>query len=102
MLKRESLAYGGRAGVSGGRREDGFKPAFLDRETGVVYLSHHPDGHLASCHMLDGPPDEVVSVRYANGYVSKTKKTLISGFLKGCTFYTRQEAEEIVDANRHE
>jgi hypothetical protein len=102
MLKRENRAYGGSAGVSERCREDCFRPAFLDQETGTVYLSRYPDGQVASVHMLDGLPDKVVTARYANGNVSKAKNTLISGFLKDCTFYTRQEAAAIVDANRRE
>jgi hypothetical protein len=102
MLKRENRAYGGGPGVSDGCREHDFKPAFLDQETGMVYLSRHPDGHVSSLHMLDGLPDEVVTARYANGTVSKAKNTLISGFLTGCTFYTRQEAAAIIKAKRHE
>jgi hypothetical protein len=102
MLKRENRAYGGSSGVSDGCREGCFRPAFLDQETGTVYLSRHPDGNVATFHMLDGLPDEVVAARYANGNVSKAKNTLISGFLKGCTFYTRQEAAAVVDANGRE
>jgi len=102
VLKRENRVYGGTSGVSDGCRQGCFKPAFLDQETGLVYLSRHPDGHVSTVHMLDGLPDEVVAARYANGNVSKAKNTLISGFLKGCAFYTRQEAAGIADDNRRE
>lgn len=102
MLEQENRAYGGSSGVSDGCREGCFKPAFLDQETGTVYLSCHPDGYVATFHTLDGLPDEVVTARHANGNVAKAKNTLISGFLKDCTFYTRQEAAAIVDANRRE
>ena len=102
MLKQENRAYGGSSGVSDGCREGCFRPAFLDQDTGTVYLSRFPDGYVATFHTLDGLPDEVVTARYANGNVAKAKNTLISGFLKDCTFYTRQEAAAIVDANRRE
>jgi hypothetical protein len=102
MLKRENRVYGGSPGVSDGCREGCFKPAFLDQETGTVYVSRHPNGHVATFHTLDGLPDEVVTARYANGNVSKAKHTLVSGFLKDCIFYTRQEAAAIVDTNRRE
>jgi hypothetical protein len=101
-LKRENRAYRGSAGVSEGCREGCFRPAFRDQETGIIYLSRHPNGHVATIHTLDGLPDEVVAARYANGEVAKAKNTLISGFLKSGTFYTRQEVAAIVDAKWRE
>jgi hypothetical protein len=101
-LQRENRVYGRSSGVSDGCRESCFKPAFLDQETGMVYLARHSDGRLSTVHTLDGLPDEVVIARYANGNVWKAKNTLISGFLKDCTFYTRQEAAAVVDANGRE
>jgi len=92
MLRRENRAYRGSDGVSEGCREGCFRPAFRDQETGTVYLSRFPNGHVAPIHTLEGLPEEVVSARYANGTVAKAKNTLISGFLKGGAFYTRQEA----------
>jgi hypothetical protein len=65
-------------------------------------LSRYPDGHAAPVHTLEGLPDEVVAARDANGKVVKTKNTLISGFLKGNTFYTRQQAAAKVDAKWRE
>ncbi len=102
ILKRENRAYCGSAGVSEGWREACFRPAFPDQETGTVYLSRYPNGHVATFHTLEGLPDEVVAARYANGKVAKTKNTLISGFLKGNTFYTRQQAAAKVDAKWRE
>jgi len=100
-LKRENRTYRGSAGVSEGCREACFRPAFRDQETGMVYLSRNPNGHVAAFHTLEGLPDEVIAVRYTNGTVAKAKITLISGFLKGGTFYTRQEAADQVDARRN-
>jgi len=102
MLEWENRAYRGSAGVSEGCREACFRPAFLDRETGTVYLSRYPNGHAAPVHTLEGLPDEVIAARYANGSVAKTKNTLICGFLKGGTFYTRQQAAAKVDAKWRE
>jgi hypothetical protein len=102
ILKRENRAYCGSAGVSEGCREACFRPAFLDQETGTVYLSRYRNGHAAPVHTLEGLPDAVVAARYANGNVAKTKNTLISGFLKGNTFYTRQQAAARVDARWRE
>jgi hypothetical protein len=102
MLEWENRAYRGSAGVSEGCRNGHFRPAFLDRETGTVYLSRYPNGHAAPFHTLEGLPDEVVVARYADGSVAKTKKALIAGFLKGNTFHTRQQAADKVNAKWRE
>jgi len=100
-LKRENRTYRGSAGVSEGCREACFRPAFRDQETGMVYLSRNPNGHVAVFHTLEGLPDEVIAARYTNGKVAKAKNTLISGFLKGGTFYTRQEVADQADTSRN-
>lgn len=101
VLKRENRAYQGSAGVSEGCREACFRPAFRDQETGIVYLSRYPNGQVAVFHTLEGLPDEVIVARYTNGKVAYAKNTLISGFLKGGTFYTRQEAADQVDTRKY-
>jgi hypothetical protein len=101
VLKRENCAYRGSAGVSEGCREACFRPAFRDQETGMVYLSRYPNGQVAAFHTLDGLPDEVITARYINGKVACAKNSLISGFLKDGTFYTRQEAADQVDTRRN-
>jgi hypothetical protein len=67
----------------------------------MVYLSRNPNGYVAAFHTLEGLPDEVITARYTNGKVAKAKSTLICGFLKGGTFYTRQEAADQVDTRRN-
>ena len=101
VLMRENRAYRGSAGVSEGCREACFRPAFRDQETGMVYLSRYQNGHAAVFHTLEGLPDEVIAARYTNGKVAYAKNTLISGFLKAGTFYTRQEAADQVDTRRN-
>jgi hypothetical protein len=100
-LKRENHTYRGSAGVSEGCREACFRPAFRDQATGMIYLSRYANGHVAAFHTLEGLPDEVIAARYTNGEVAKAKNTLISGFLKGGAFYTRQEAVDQVDTRRN-
>jgi len=99
-LKRENRTYRGSAGVSEGCREACFRPAFRDQETGMVYLSRNPNGHVAAFHTLEGLPDEVIAARYTNGNVAKAKNSLISGFLKDGIFYTRQQAADQVGIRR--
>jgi hypothetical protein len=100
-LKWENRAYRGSAGVSEGCREACFRPAFRDQATGMVYLSRNLNGDVAAFHTLEGLPDEVIAARYTNGKVAKAKNTLISGFLRGGTFYTRQEAADQVYSMRN-
>jgi hypothetical protein len=39
VLEQESATYRGRGGISAENRSYGFRPAFLDTESGAVYLS---------------------------------------------------------------
>ena len=91
-LERENRTFRGTAGVSTANRGYGFTPAFLDRETGRVYLSRTTDGQPARFHTLDGLPDAVVTEREANGRVLRVKHSLQSGFVKSGVFYTREQA----------
>ncbi len=85
---------------SGGRSEEnadlGFRPAFRDDATGEVYASCFVDGRPAPLHLYDGLPDDVVIARSACGHVSAVKGSLVSGFLRGGSFYTREEAAAVV------
>lgn len=91
-LRLENQCFQGTGGVSQGNRGTGFRPAFRDAQTAVVYLSRFSDGQPAPFHLLDGLPDEVVLSRSESGRVSAVKNSLISGFvLDGC-FYTREQA----------
>ena len=91
-LAFESANYRGTRGVSESNRGLGFQPAFIDRETGGVHLSRFPDGRLAPCHLLDGLPGEIVLARDRQGHVTRVKPSLVSGFVHGERFYTRDEA----------
>lgn len=91
-LERENRRFRDTAGVSAGCRRQGFSPAFLDCETGMIYLSRYADGQPALFHMLDGLPDEVVTEREADGRVARVKHSLQSGFVKSGVFYTREQA----------
>jgi hypothetical protein len=92
MLRRENVVHTG----TGGRSEEncglGFKPAFLDFATQIIYPSRFADGRLAPFHLLDGLPEEVVIDRMPSGRVIAAKATLISGFVRNGFFYTRTAA----------
>jgi hypothetical protein len=91
-LGEENEAYSGTAGVSVGGRALGFRPAFLDRTTRIVYPSRYGDGRLAAFHVLDGLPRSLVVVRRADGRVVGVRTSVITGFIRGGRFYTRKQA----------
>jgi hypothetical protein len=93
-LARETLAYRGSGGTSEESRGLGFRPAFLDLETDIVYPSCFADGRPAPFHLLDGLPGEIVLSRDAAGRVLVVKPDVVAGFLRGGRFYTRAEAAE--------
>jgi hypothetical protein len=95
-LELETRSHGGTGGVSAENRCYGFRPAFLDRETGTVYLSCFANGCPAPFHILDGLPDEVVLARGDRGRVAAVKASIESGFVFEDRFYTREEAAEKV------
>lgn len=91
-LRRETRAYRGSGGISAENRCLGFRPAFLDQETGTVYASRFGDGRPAPFHLLDGLPDEVVEARDALGRVAVVKSSVLAGFVRGGRFHSRDEA----------
>src|ERR1700687_4509615 len=92
LLALETARFNGTGGVSENNRCLGFQPAFIDRETGTVYLSRFPDGRLAPCHLLDGLPAELVLARNEQGRVTRVKSSVVSGFVHDERLYTRDEA----------
>ncbi|RLK51140.1 hypothetical protein DFR31_1056 [Alkalispirillum mobile] len=96
QLRRENEAFRCTAGVSQHNRKEGFRPAFLDSETGVVYLSRNRDGSVAPFHRLDGLPEELVWRRDEQGRVLAVKPSLVSGFERDGHFFTREQAACLV------
>jgi hypothetical protein len=92
LLALETARFHGTGGVSENNRCLGFQPAFIDRETGTVYLSRFPDSRLAPCHLLDGLPAELVLARNERGHVTRVNASVVSGFVHDDHFYTRDEA----------
>ncbi len=93
-LGRENAVFGGTGGVSAENRQFGFRPAFRDGDTGVVYASLFANGQPAPFHLLDGLPDEMVLQRHPSGRVAAVKESITSGFVCGGRFYTREQAAE--------
>jgi hypothetical protein len=88
----ERARYFGTAGCSAGNRSSGFRPAFLDRDTGRVCFSAFADGSPAPVHVLDGLPPSLVLARTLRGGVRAVKGSVISGFARNGHFYTREQA----------
>ncbi len=90
VLLKQNQAFDGTAGVSENNRVNGFRPAFMDTDTGNVYLSQYADGQPAPVHVLDGLPLKLIDIKSTNRCLIKS--TVVSGFLLGDRFYTRERA----------
>jgi hypothetical protein len=92
VLECENSRYLGSGARSQENHSLGFRPAFMDAETGIVYASCFSDGRPAPFHLLDGLPDEVVLARNPSGRVESVKQSMVSGFVLEQRFFTRDEA----------
>lgn len=95
VLIEEECAFRGTGGISQENEAFGFRPAFKDTETNIVYLACFRNGRPAPIHVLDGLPGVVVQSRDTRGYVLEVKGTMVTGFVRDGIFYTRQEAAQI-------
>lgn len=91
-LRDENVLFEHSRGVSWSNARQGFVPGFRDDTTGELAVSRFADGSPAPLHVLDGLPEHWVSERDADGHVRATTPGLVSGFIRGGRFYTREEA----------
>ncbi|APV51559.1 hypothetical protein BWI17_18800 [Betaproteobacteria bacterium GR16-43] len=91
-LQSENARHAGTGGRSQENRQCGFRPAFLDALTNVIYPCRFADGRPAPIHVLDGLPDEVVERRSETGRILAARGSLVSGFVLGNRFFTREDA----------
>ena len=96
VLRQENRVFRGTGGISQENQSVGFRPAFLDSDTGIVYPSLFANGQPARVHLLDGLPEELVLARHASGRVSAVKQSVVSGFVLRERFYTREQAAQAV------
>jgi hypothetical protein len=100
LLKQQNEAHHDNVAPGDGPSDDprdmGFRPAFFDYATGLIYLSRYRDGREAPFHLLDGLPDAAVMRRASCGKVVAAKPTLIRGFERFGYFYTRRSAARAV------
>lgn len=95
QLRAENAAYAGTGGISRNNRAARFAPAFRDCLTGRVELARLENGCPAPMHLLSGLPEEWVSGRDDSGRVVGLKASIIAGFVRDGTFYTREEAARL-------
>ena len=62
-LQRQRRRYRGSVGISQMNQGYGFRAAFRDAETGIIYGSCYADGRPAPVHLLDGLPVSLVLAR---------------------------------------
>ncbi len=98
-LIAENLFYHGTGGVSERNRSQHFLPAFIDRLTGLVYLSRFADGMPAPFHLLDGLPEHLLQRSSETGEVTSACEQIESGFVRYGHFYSRAEAADAVTAH---
>lgn len=99
VLQRQNLRFRGTGGRSQENRGHGFCPAFMDTDTGAIYVSCFADGRLAPFHLIDGLPDVLIVARFSSGRVAALKASVLSGFVRAGRFYTRDEAARCVSAD---
>ena len=93
-LRAENVVFAGTAGVSQNNREARFEPAFCDGETGRVELARQENGRPAPMHLLCRLPDEWVTGRDEAGRIVALQDSVIAGFVRDGTFYTREQAAQ--------
>ncbi len=94
----ENDYYRNTAAVSRNNRGFGFSPAFMDGDTGKVYLSCFSNGRPAPIHLLDGLPDHLVARRATDGRVVKATERVVSGFTRNGEFHSREQMTRLLPA----
>lgn len=96
QLAREHRDYASTGGASDSNRGHRFRPAFLDEDTGIVYVSRDRAGKPTPYHCLDGLPQALVEAHDPHGRVIAVKATVLAGFERDGVFFTRDEAAALV------
>ncbi|XOV85803.1 MAG: hypothetical protein ACFHX7_12520 [Pseudomonadota bacterium] len=94
-LRQENKAFRGTRGVSRNNRNEGFKPAFLDKKTGRIEVARLADGAPAPMHVISWLPREWAVAVDRDGAVLSLIPTVIAGFVRDDVFYTREEVAEL-------
>ena len=93
-LPRENRDFADTTGISINNRTLGFIPAFYDKKSGRAEISRYFDGRPAPIHLMEGLPEEWAADHDAQGRITSLIPTIISGFVRGTDFFTRDQAAE--------
>jgi hypothetical protein len=96
-LRTQNSAYSNGGGVSQHNRHAGFVPAYKNVRTGVAIVSRFADGRPAVVHVLEGLPDDWVASRDRHGNIRRVVSSVIAGFVRDGSFYTREAAARILE-----
>jgi hypothetical protein len=99
-LLKENEIFKSTDGVSKNNENLGFIPAFLDKATGIIYLSRFINGTLSPVHIFDGLPDNLINTRSSDGSICSLNSNVISGFSRIGLFYSREQAANIVASQK--
>ncbi len=95
-LTESSASFRDTGGVSEENRGLGFRPAFLDRDSGRFLMARNAEGAPAVVHQFDGLPDDWVARRDPAGRPVAVKASVVAGFVRAGCFYTREQAAQLV------
>lgn len=95
-LSQLAVTFRDTGGVSEENRSLGFRPAFLDRDSGRFLMARNAEGAPAAVHQFDGLPDDWVVRRDQTGRPLAVKTSVVAGFVRGGCFYTREQAAQLV------
>jgi hypothetical protein len=91
-IRRQNQAFGSTGGVSAGNRDQGFRPAYRHRKTGLTVLSTFADGRPAPIHILEGLPEQWLLGFDKDGLPIAVDVAVEAGFVRDGRFYTREDA----------
>lgn len=90
-LRHENLAFAGTNGISQNSSRSGFKPAFLNCNSGRVEISRMESGMPAPFHLIDWLPEEWAASTRKDGTIKSLIPGIVSGFSRNGKFYTREQ-----------
>jgi len=97
QLINENIYFHNTGGTSEGNRKYNFVPAFLDFESGEVFISSFSNGQPAAVHVFDGLPSHLIVRRNEFDTPIRIKKSVVSGFIFENRFVTREQAMNITE-----
>ena len=90
-LRNENLAFAGTNGISQNNSRSGFKPAFMNSNSGRIEISRTESGGPAPIHLIDWLPEEWAASTRKDGSIESLIPGIISGFSRDGKFYTREQ-----------